>query len=153
GTRGIREPVAEEAFARQWSDATTARGLTDVGLDRPETIGSLFIGDAEFLAALTQDTPALDDDHPGRLSERLPSVLDAPYADLLRPGDRRERFEHSAWIARTWPPALRAATLRYFEFQSIFDDAYYGRVRPGDTSALERVLSATPLQTLPLLLM
>jgi predicted membrane-bound spermidine synthase len=153
GTRGTRGPLTEEAFARQWSDAALAQGLIDVGLDRPETIGSLFIADADFLAALTRDTPALDDDHPGRLSDRLPSVLDPPYRALLDPEQRRERFERSAWIARAWPAALRTASLPYFELQGIFDDAYYGRVHRGETAALARVLSASSLRTLPLLLM
>ena len=74
GTRGATGPVSAAHFAAQWQTLPVLRELRAVGLERPEQLGALFIGDAVFLRRLTANTPPLVDDRPKRidaLSERL----------------------------------------------------------------------------------
>jgi hypothetical protein len=50
------------------------------------------------------------------------------YRALTDVGAARARFEASPFIARTWPAALRAASMPYFEFQHVIDAHLYGDV-------------------------
>ncbi|KKK51166.1 hypothetical protein LCGC14_3117690, partial [marine sediment metagenome] len=78
GTRGLRGPVQEAGFRRLWQEPGLGSGLSSIGIERPEQLGALFIGDSEFLAEWTGDTLPLEDDHPHRI---YPTNLDGKGGD------------------------------------------------------------------------
>ena len=49
GSRDARGPVSEEEFGRQWRDPAVAAEMERLGVERPEQLGALFIGDAGYL--------------------------------------------------------------------------------------------------------
>ena len=72
GTRNASGPVSAEHFARIWRDPDLLPELNELGFERPEQLGALFIGGAEYLEHISADAPPLVDDRPTRL---LQSVL------------------------------------------------------------------------------
>ena len=136
GTRNARGPVSEDQFTRQWRDPPVSAELADLGLEEPEQLGALFIGDAAYLRALLADAPPLVDDDPKRIEAPLQSREEA--ARLLRSFSdatvARERFRRSPLIAGLWPERLRAASLACFEVQNVINAQYHGILSPGPGS-------------------
>src|SRR5262249_52505479 len=104
-----------------WRDAATARTLSALGLERPEQLGTLFIADAPTLEERTRDVAPLEDDHPYRLSARPMGPRGEFYSSIAATGLCRQRFLDSALIGREWPPALREATVPYFDAQVLIN--------------------------------
>jgi spermidine synthase len=150
GSRNAAGGVSEEAFARQWRDPTIAAEMMQLGLERPEQLGALFIGDADYLRALVGDTPPLTDDYPRRIEmpPSSPSDHDRFLRTMMDTDGARARFESSALIARLWPDRLRTASLPYFEFQSTINGHMYGeRYAHGPAIAdVHRILTASDLR-------
>ena len=166
GTRGSLGPVAEDDFVRPWTTAGLRTRLTEIGLELPQQVGATFLGDAAYLRELTKGAPPLVDDYPHRLlpNPRQPSLSDpgygtdpavtAHYQTTLDPARAQRAFESSAFIRRVWPERLIAASLPYFEHQRILNTVLWDGGRPlRDVESLHRLLTATPLRTLPLWLM
>jgi len=156
GTRHAAGASDVPAFERQWHDPVVAPEMRALGLERPEQLGALFIGDAPFLAGLTRDVPPLEDNYPHRLSPRAPVGDMSPYLALMDVAATRPRFEESALVKRLWPAPLRTRTLALFEDQSYFNDVAWGRRAPRPLPGLadlHRVLTHTSLRTLPVLMM
>ena len=105
GTRDATGPVSEAHFVRQWYDRSVAVEMKRLGFDRPEQLGALFIGDAEYLRALVGTERPLTDDDPKRIEAVAQS--DAGFTRLTRSirdtTAARERFRQSPLIARLWP--------------------------------------------------
>ena len=166
GTRGSLGPVAEDDFVRPWTTAGLRTRLTEIGLELPQQVGATFLGDAAYLRELTKDARPLVDDYPHRLlpNPRQPSLSDpgygtdpavtAHYQTTLDPARAQRAFESSAFIRRVWPERLIAASLPYFEHQRTLNTVLWDGGRPlRDVESLHRLLTATPLRTLPLWLM
>jgi hypothetical protein len=153
GTRDAAGPVSEPRFRAQWHDPAVAEELRAAGIERPEQLGALFLAGAEDLAPLLTDVAPLDDDHPERLSDRVlgPAKLAPTWLPWLDAARARARFERSAFAARLWPPALRAASLDWFEAHAAAERHLLGGVTgPVDFAALHGWLSRTPLESLAL---
>jgi spermidine synthase len=155
GTRHAAGPVSAEDFVRQWRDPIVAAEMRRLGLEQPEQLGALFIGDADYVRSLTGRTAPLIDDHP--------KIIEAPFSSpdaqqhLLRSvtdtAAARTRFATSPLIARLWPGGMRTASLPYFEFQDVVNTHMYGDLRAGAPAAIEdvhRVLTRSAL-TAPVL--
>jgi spermidine synthase len=155
GSRGLRGPVAEEAFTRQWRDPVLAPALGDIGVEGPEQLGTLFVADADFLRDWTRDDPPLDDAHPYRLSYRHLDY-DMSCLPMMQPGLTRARFEASPHVKAWWPPALRERTLEQFEAYGILS-AFLNSDDPSrpatDLAALDYLLTRTRLRAPVLWLM
>ena len=154
GTRQARGPVSENVFARQWNDPAVAAELTRLGIERPEQLGALFIGDRDYLAGLIGDAPVLADNYP-RLIEAPSSSLEGTERFLKSVTDTtaaRTRFENSSFIARLWPARLLAASLPYFEFQNTVNAHMYGDLadRPNTVQEVHGLLTRSRL-TAPVL--
>lgn len=154
GSRGLSKPVSMAHFVRQWEDPRVAPELRALGIEEPEQLGALFMGDADYLNRSTTETLPLDDDHPGRLGTRVigPRTAYPLYRDWLDTQAARERFSTSPWIEALWPAELRASTLEYFRWQQLAVDFLAGEP-PGMDSllpTLDRVLTESTLRTLPL---
>ena len=112
GTEAAVAPP-EEAFARLWADSRTGDDLKELGIERPEQLGALFLADAPQLAEWIAGALPLVDDRPGRLDATAPGPADtAAYRALQEPQACADRFRSSETVLRLWPPALRERTLR-----------------------------------------
>jgi spermidine synthase len=154
GTRDARGPVSSERFTQQWRDPVVAPELEALGVERPEQLGALFLAGADDLRGITAGTPALDDDHPRRLSE-VPTVATA-MVDVYRPWMEsqraRERFERSELVRKLWPPSLREDSLAWFPWQRTLNRSLFAELgEPArELPELHRILTATSLRTAPL---
>ena len=149
GTRNAHRVVPPEAFARQWDDPLVAPEMRRLGLEQPEQLGALFIGDADYLRRLTGASPPLADNYPKRLeapssSQRGPDRLFRSFTDTAA---ARARFQNSPFIARLWPERWLAASLPYFELQNTINAHMYGSLlpRPGVMEDVHRVLTQSSL--------
>lgn len=141
GTRRAAGPVSEHEFARQWRDARVAAEMRQLGFERPEQLGALFIGDAGYLRRLIGPLPALTDD--------APKLIEAPFSsseaqeglirDVADTAAAKARFETSPLIARLWPQPLRKTSLAYFEFQDAINRHMYGSLLAGPSNAIDEV--------------
>jgi spermidine synthase len=152
GTRNARRAPSEEEFRRQWSDPAVAAEMKQLGVEQPEQLGALFIGDAEYLRALAGNSPALTDNYPKRIESSAPDDRDPLLRRVTDTSAAAARFEASAFIARLWPERLRAATQPYFEFQDVINAHMYGDLspRPNAIQEVHRVLTRSSL-TAPVL--
>ncbi|HEY5658383.1 MAG TPA: hypothetical protein VIY27_11405, partial [Myxococcota bacterium] len=150
GTRDAAGPVAEERFAAQWRDPAVAPELAALGFERPEQIGALFIGDAEYLRELTRNTAAVRDDRPKRITAPPTSqaALKQLRDELRDTEEARERFRESPLVARLWPERLREASLPYFEWQRVLNIYLWGLRDPRESSIgdVHRILTRSDLR-------
>jgi len=159
GTNGTLAPVLEEQFSRPWNDLRLRPALADVGVELPEQLGALFIGDANYVRQLSGGEPPLVDDFPQRImADQLQETAAVPrayYRRVMDARDARHRFAASPFVARLWPAALRQRTLDCFEWQYQIDEGFktLSFWQPPSTaglSELDDVLTRTPLRTLAL---
>ena len=166
GTRGALAPVAEDDFVRPWTIPGVRARLAEVGLELPQQIGATFLGDAAYLRELAGGARPLVDDYPHRLvpEPQLPSLSDPGYGRdtavtqlyerTLDPARARAAFESSPFVRRVWPERVIGATLPYFEHQRTINAVFWDAGRPvRDIETLHRLLTETPLRTLPLWVM
>jgi predicted membrane-bound spermidine synthase len=149
GTRDAGGGISKQDFARQWREPRVAAEMRRLGLELPEQLGALFIGDAEYLRSLTGRAASLTDDKP-KLIEAPFSSQDAQQNLLLSVTDTsaaRSRFEKSPFIARLWPAAMRTASLPYFQVQDVINSHMYGNLlqRPDAIHEVHRLLTASSL--------
>ena len=159
GTNGLAGPASEEGLGRPFRDPRVRAAMADVGLEVPEQIGALFIGDAAFLRDLVGAQPPLVDDFPHRImadaAHETGAVPRAFYRQVMDARAARERFARSRFAAGLWPEALRERTLAYFEWQHRIDEGFLTLAfwQPPSTvglAELDRILVRTSLRTLAL---
>jgi spermidine synthase len=153
GTRNASGPVTEDVFVRQWNDSNTAAEMSRLGLEQPEQLGALFIGDAEYLNQVIGDTPPLVDDAPKRIEAPSESQSEAErlFRSFSDEAAAHERFRRSPLIARLWPARLVTASLPYFAVQGIINGHAFGR--PPVIDHTHRLLTGSALHTLVLWLL
>jgi len=154
GSRTGVRPVPESTLRRLWADPVVGGELATLGIETPAALGATFLGDSAFLAEWAAGSPPVEDDHPARLSSRIPtpgrlepSVLETTDARLSR-----ERFERSDWVRRVWPGRLRAETVAAFDAQ----DAVTRALVPDERAwylKLDEVRRVSPSALGPLLLL
>jgi spermidine synthase len=152
GTRNLQSAASRAHFERQWSDQKVATELIGLGFERPEQLGALFIGDADYLWNLVGDEPPLVDDFPKRIAAPTASAKRrrALFAALRDTDAARERFRTSPLIERLWPDALRRESLPYFRFQRLINARGWhdGPRLPQLFEEVRMVLQDSPLQVL-----
>ena len=151
GTRGATGPGSAERFARQWSDPVVAGELRDLGFERPEQLGALFVGGPEYLRQITESTAPLVDDFPRRvMSYSDMTAAGSPHYFEWRDTEAaRERFEADPVVARLWPSDMRAASLPWFQWQGVINDVFLATWKDdarGRIEAAHRLLTETPLE-------
>jgi predicted membrane-bound spermidine synthase len=163
GSRGAGQPIPESDFVRPWQTDGLAARLREVGFEAPEQIGATFLGDAEYLRALTADTPPLTDNFPQRLrpSGVRESLSDPRHGDqaavnehylrVIDPSRASALFLESAWIRQRLPQALIDRTPPWFEQQRTVNRVFWEGGRPlRQIEDLHALLTDTQLITLPL---
>ena len=149
GTRNAQGAVSADWFERQWREPRIAEEMRSVGLERPEQLGALFIGDAQYLTALTRDALPLVDNFPKRiLSDSLLGQGSSKlFLTLLDSKQARDRFIASPLIKRLWPEPLIERTAPYFELQRIINSLLdtFGSPLAKSTRDLDFLLRQTTL--------
>lgn len=152
GTRGLSERATEDAFAAQWRDAVVGPELVRLGVEQPEQLGATFLADAEQLAPWIAGIPALEDDHPHRLSPGRPDPARQDFIERwMEVADAAARFERSTVVQRWWPPALRDRSRALFASQRIVNAVTSWPPRSPGLEDLRDLLTESTLRTLPLL--
>ena len=154
GTLNARGPASEEQFSRQWNVPAIAAEMKRLGLEQPEQLGALFIGDASYVDTLARTARTLTDDDPRLIEAPFSSPQEATrlFASITDTAAARTRFQNSTFVRRLWPAPLIDRSLPYFEFQHIIDMHMYGGMVT-QTLAIDdvhRVLTESPL-TAPVL--
>lgn len=156
GTNDLKGPVALDRFQRQWT-TKGPRDLRDIGLERPEQLGALFMAEGLATKDLTSALP-LDDNYPGRLSRAPPRALsfDPWERSLMDASADRERFSNSSFVRKIWPEEMRSLTLPYFAVQNVFDSMMgelVAEVKAPSAREAVNLLLHTPLTVLPTILL
>jgi hypothetical protein len=128
GGRGLQGGVAEKMFRAQWSTPAIAAEMKRLGVERPEQLGALFIGDASFVRSLIGNARPLTDDSPKLIEAPFSSASAGPdlLASITDTGAARTRFQTSPLIARLWPVPLVSSSVPYFDVQHVIDAHMYG---------------------------
>ena len=147
GTRHAQGPVSEERFSAQWRDPVVAGRLHEAGLDEPAQLGATFLADAPALRELVAGEPALDDDHPYRISPRVSPIDQGPFIPLMQIAQPAQRFFASELVHRLWPASVREATRAAFLAQDAVNAAALGAHPPAGSGLadLDRLLTRTTL--------
>ena len=151
GSRGAPGGVSEQQFRAQWSAPRIAAEMTRLGIERPEQLGALFIGDAAFVRALVDGATPLTDDNPKLIDAPFSSQEESRrlFASITDTGAARTRFQVSVLIARLWPASVVGSSVPYFDVQHVIDAHMYGNL-VAQSLALEdvhRVLTGSSVAT------
>jgi spermidine synthase len=115
GSRQARSASSLAHFTALWRNRDVAPTLAELGLERPELLGTTFMADADQLKVLLGDSLPLTDNFPKRYSQDFPNDADQQfYASWMDVRKTAARFQSSAWVERFWPTAMRAASADYF---------------------------------------
>jgi len=144
-------PSSEQDFRRQWNVPIIAAEMKRLGVERPEQLGALFLGDAAFVHSLVGDARPLSDDNPKLIEAASSSPEDSTrlLAGITDTGAARTRFQTSEFIARHWPQSLIGASAPFFDVQHVIDTHMYGSlVKQGlALDDVHRLLTGTTVQT------
>jgi spermidine synthase len=148
---GAASPPSLESFVRQWNDPAVRLELDALGLERPEQLAALFLGDAAYLRALTSGAEMLVDDRPKRVM--APETEEGAWNALIsqwRDVDAAQRrFETSDWVAQRFPEEVRRRAPAWFAVQRVLDSVTYATRSPEGTPLVDvhALLVGTPLVT------
>jgi hypothetical protein len=151
GGRASSGSSSEQHFRAQWSTPAVAAEMKRLGVERPEQLGALFIGDAAFVRGLTDDVRPLTDDDPKLIEASSSSQEESTrlLASITDTGAARTRFQTSGFIARHWPEALIRSSAPYFDVQHVIDGHMYGSLVKQNLALddVHRILTGTTVQT------
>jgi spermidine synthase len=148
---GLKPPgggVTDDAFRRWWTRSPVSNGLGEIGIERPESLGALFLADGPRLRAWVGAALPLTDNFPRRISLDAPRdpADSAAFVRFLTASERPVNFAASPLIGSLWPDGLRAASLNEFKRQVIVDAILSLPVLQVDD--LQRLLGAPPFDPL-----
>lgn len=148
---GSGPPPSLDDFVRQWNDPTVRRELDALGLERPEQLGALFLGDADYLRELASGAATLVDDRPKRVvaAETEEGAWNALISQWRDVDAARRRFEASEWVAQRFPEEVRQRAAAWFGVQRVLDSVTYASRHPRGTPLVDvhALLVGTPLVT------
>ena len=151
GGRDMNSGAPDQHFRAQWSAPALGDEMKRLGLERPEQLGALFIGDAAFVRALVGNVRPLTDDDPKLIEASSSSQEESTrlLASITDTGAARTRFQTSEFIARHWPESLIRSSAPYFDVQHVIDAHMYGSLMKQNLALddVHRLLVGTTVQT------
>ncbi len=160
GSNDTEPNKSTRQFSAQWNDLSVKPELVALGFETPAQLGSLFMGDADFLSDLTANVAPVTDNYPLRISYRhaYEQGYVPLYNNLMDETERLKRFRQSQFIARFWPPELREESEAFFPYERMIKNhfttgLYRDRSDPYLWQAIDDLLTHTSLETLPLWLL
>ena len=155
GSRNANWNTTEADFVARWDRLRATRENRALGVEVPEQIGAMFLGDFDSLQQWTSGVAPLRDGYPKRVVDRPPTPEDRDaLREWMNPGDARKRFRKSAFIAKAWPDGLRERSDRYFHYDGIVNNVFlqhYGSPASvvNTIEAVDSLLTDTELERLP----
>ncbi len=160
GSNNAAPSASLAEFSAQWRDPEVNQELRALGFETPAQMGSLFMADAEMLGTFTAGILPVTDNHPLRISSRLPHAQgrEPLYDSMMDEDTRLEQFRTSRYIDTFWPDGLKAESETYFQYErSIKDyftaDRYRQPTERLRWDVIDELLTSTSLETLPLWLL
>jgi predicted membrane-bound spermidine synthase len=148
GFKSRPTPATEERFQAQWKDASTMVDMADVGFDVPETLGTGFIGDRDYIRSVSATADPTADAFPKRIV--APDVgQKGLYQDWFNLPACADRFKNCAAISEIWPRPLKDRTLPYFLWEGALTTlgTFMEPSRFPDFSKIHTMATTTPLRT------
>jgi spermidine synthase len=125
GSRDAKWATSEDEFLARWESLRASREDRALGVELPEQLGAMFLGDAQTLEQWTSGVAPLRDGYPKRLVDDPPSKLDYDaLREWMRPDEARQRFRESAFITENWPGPLRDRTDGYFRYEDVINKVF-----------------------------
>lgn len=157
GSKGGLGPLSLDTLSARWS-LSIGDKMRDIGMEKPEQLGAMFMGDASFLTELTADIKPVSDNFPMRISNDWSGLDQATELKtfLVNPRRRKMAFENSPFVQSVFPTELIQSSLEYFETDSLFVDINLPPAWNTQIPFLEvlvRVLIDTDLVVLPTILL
>jgi predicted membrane-bound spermidine synthase len=155
GSRDANWATSEFDFLERWETLRASREDHALGVELPEQLGAMFLGDSESLRAWTVGVPPLQDGYPKRLVDDPPSKQDYDaLREWMRPEDARARFRESAFISAAWPRPLRDRMDAFFEYEGIINKVFlrhFGNRPTVDQTiqTIDSVMAVPGLEMLP----
>jgi predicted membrane-bound spermidine synthase len=148
GYRGRPAAVGEDRFLAQWKDPATLADLAELGFDRPETLGTGFIGDGDYIRSLAAAADPTADAFPKRIvapqdgEQRM-------YPEWFNLPACADRFRSSSSISELWPRELKDRTLPYFLWEGTLSTlgTQFAPLQFPDFPRLHLLMTTTPLRT------
>lgn len=153
GFRGEPVPAKLEDFVAWWQHPVIGPRLVEIGVELPEQLGALFLGDVEYCRLVSYETPPLTDNYPKRLRPLYAPPPDSRarfFSAVVNPLRGQRDFRQSEFIRKLWPEELRSRTDPYFETQQLVNAALSQADPISGIAQLHNLLTTTPLTTLPL---
>lgn len=125
GSRDADWKTSEAEFLARWEDLRAAREDGALGVERPEQLGAMFLGDSDRLREWTSGVAPFRDGYPKRVVDAPPGVED--YDGLrqwMNALDARAHFRESAFVADAWPERLRENSIDFFRYDEIVDKVF-----------------------------
>jgi spermidine synthase len=148
GSKDYQGGATLEEFTAQWRDPALHAELDALGFEKPEQLGSLFIGGPEYLRELCADTPALVDDDPKLILAPFTTGDNATnplFLSWTKSGDEtRRRFAADPVIRKWFPKEMIDGALPYFDVQHSIDE--YAHARSPGFDRVRPVLESTDLE-------
>ncbi|HVR84709.1 MAG TPA: hypothetical protein VMU54_10385, partial [Planctomycetota bacterium] len=149
GFKGRPTRVTEARFLAQWKDSRVMADLLDLGFELPETLGTGFIGDRDYIRSVSANQEPTADAFPKRIV--APGGGEAGiYQGFFNLPACADRFRNSSSIAELWPPELQERTLSYFRWEgtlSTLGTQFESGARFPDFPKLHLLSTTTPLRT------
>jgi predicted membrane-bound spermidine synthase len=148
GFRGRPSPVSEARFLAQWKDPATSADLAELGFDVPETLGTGFIGDGDYIRSLCAAASPTADAFPKRIVAPAAGEKGL-YAAWFNLPACADRFQSSASLSAIWPPEVKSRTLPYFLWEGTLSTLGTNLQQASfpDFSKLHRLMTSTPLHS------
>lgn len=154
---GSRQGIIDdrpETLLNQWQDETVAADLKNIGFEKPEQLGSLYIGGPGYLRELTKSTLPLKDNYPLRISPTKVSmnqIYSTIYAEIMNEDEAFKRYFQSPFASRFSTDVN--VMKQHFQYQKYFKSLkipIYAQEDFYRWDALNEFLRSSNLQTLPL---
>lgn len=155
GSRNANWATSEAEFLTRWESLRASREDHALGVELPEQLGAMFLGDAQTLQQWTLGVAPLRDGYPKRLVDDPPSKYDYDaLREWMRPDEARQRFRESTFITEAWPVQLRDRTDGYFRYEGIVDKVFLQQYGSPPTvkktiQTLDALLAVPGLEMLP----
>lgn len=155
GSRNATWKTTEAEFLARWNQLRATREDRALGVEVPEQIGAMFLGDFDSLQEWTSGVAPLQDGYPKRVVDGPPTPEDNfRLGEWMNPEDARKRFHESEFIAKTWPTGLRDRSDRYFHYDGVVNKVFlqhYGSPASvvNTIEVVDSLLTETELERLP----
>jgi spermidine synthase len=132
GGGGAPLPSSGRSIGRPWEDPSIAGKLRAIGVEKPEQVLTLFLGDASYMRNVCRGALPVVDDFPKRidLSPASPESDMAFWRELLAGPAARTRMTQSPWARAYFPQDFLGIPQADFAIREMMDQILILKPRP-----------------------